>query len=1549
MSKINAVRLINLNYNNNAIRISDETFQLHGESTLLSLRNGGGKSVLVQMMMAPFVHRRYQNAKDRPFASYFTTSKPTFILVEWKLDQGAGYVLTGMMVRKSQEISEERMGEGHSQDDLDIVNFISEYKNRCQQDIYHLPVVEKTKKDITLKGFAACRQLFDTYKRERSVPFFYYDMNNAAQSKQYFSKLAEYQIYYKEWETIIKKVNLKESGLSDLFADCKDEKGLMEKWFLDAVENKLNQDRNRMREFQGIMEKYTGQYRDNRSKIERRDTIRAFSQEAERVRQDALRYLDASAQVTGQRGRIGDFIRRLREMEDQEQEKDRAAALRMESLEQELGQLEYEKLSGEFHEITDREQYAQSNLEMLRMEKEGLERRKEEISRKLHVLACTKQQAEVEECRQELAWENQQLQFCLEKKENLEPERLKLGSLLRQYFENLQTENEMERKQCLGAIEALLQERQEGLYKLEELRETQSGLTEEAGALQERIRMFDSVEDRFNQEYMDGEHAAGPGQPIGKQRSGEAASRSAKASHSKGAWSRNLLGEYEAGALEISQAEYEKELNAAEVQRRDAKKDIEQYKERIKAGRRLEEDKLAEKSRLEYAGREAKKQLADFDRELADRNIIMRYVSLGREALFDTEKILAAIERKLQDTDLARQSLEKEAAELEKEHRRLSRGQVLELSEEFRGLLEEAGIHFVYGMEWLQKNQFSPERNRRLAARQPFLPYSLILSGQELERLQNLPDRVYTSAPVPILLREELEEQGETSCRTVHSFDRLHFYLWFNDNLLEEEKLKAMLFDLENRIRKLRGTIDTRKSEYMEYIGHQEKIKGQKVSKSDYEALKEDIAGQERELAALEKEILGKREEMEALEAGQAAREQDAAGLEKTIAWQTRRLADFGRFCQSYGEYRENCRLLEKNQREKDRVLTLQKLELEKNARREQELETLKNRAGVLERAEEACGEKLATYRQYPVLEEDGSWQTAAENAGAESVTGERAEENQEKEPFDTESAKEKKAGTTAVKGFTDVQAKEAESRYQIITNGVSAEQKELEERVRKARKRLDKAAEELEDLAAKFRLASEAWLAVPYDKKEETHQEILLEDQNRKLERQNALVHEEEIKCALLRQEKDAKAKQIRERCQKEEPVPKEEIQTIRFEDAIRKLEYQREEAGKEQKGIQKRLQTLEGNLTSLAEYEEFVTEETAEWEFDLASLNGQELTRQKGILIRDYNAFLEQRGESRAALERTLNRMIRMESFGEDFYQKPLEAMLQLTEDAQQVIRQLDTTIASYDSLMEKLQVDIALVEKEKARIIELLGDYLKEVHENLSRIDRNSTITVREKPIKMLRVEPPDWIQNESMFALRLQDYVDNVTAKGIALLEENQNLQEFLGARITTKGLYDAVVGIGNVQIRLYKIEEQREYPITWADVAKNSGGEGFLSAFVILSALLYYMRRDESDIFADRNEGKVLLMDNPFAQTNAAHLLKPLMDMAKKANTQLICLSGLGGESIYSRFDNIYVLTLIAANLRNDMQYLRAEHTRGSEEETVLVSQIEVMEQQEFVF
>ena len=88
MGTINTVRIINLNYNNNSIKVNDEIFNLNGQSTLISLHNGGGKSVLVQMLTAPFVHAKYRNTKDRPFDGYFTTNRPTIVLVEFPQGQG---------------------------------------------------------------------------------------------------------------------------------------------------------------------------------------------------------------------------------------------------------------------------------------------------------------------------------------------------------------------------------------------------------------------------------------------------------------------------------------------------------------------------------------------------------------------------------------------------------------------------------------------------------------------------------------------------------------------------------------------------------------------------------------------------------------------------------------------------------------------------------------------------------------------------------------------------------------------------------------------------------------------------------------------------------------------------------------------------------------------------------------------------------------------------------------------------------------------------------------------------------------------------------------------------------------------------------------------------------------------------------------------------------------------------------------------------------------------------------------------------------------------
>lgn len=57
------------------------------------------------------------------------------------------------------------------------------------------------------------------------------------------------------------------------------------------------------------------------------------------------------------------------------------------------------------------------------------------------------------------------------------------------------------------------------------------------------------------------------------------------------------------------------------------------------------------------------------------------------------------------------------------------------------------------------------------------------------------------------------------------------------------------------------------------------------------------------------------------------------------------------------------------------------------------------------------------------------------------------------------------------------------------------------------------------------------------------------------------------------------------------------------------------------------------------------------------------------------------------------------------------------------------------------------------------------------------------------------------------------------------------------------------------------------------------------------------------------DSKVLIMDNPFGPITSEHLLKPLFEISKKYNTQMICLTDVKGHAIYDRFNLIYSLNI----------------------------------------
>ena len=1472
MSKINAVRFINLNYNYDAIRVSDETMHFNGDSTLIKLDNGGGKSVLIQMMTAPFVQKRYRNVKDRPFSSYFTSSRPTFIMVEWLLDQKAGYVMTGMMVRRNQN------PEDTNENELEIVNFISEYQEACLQDIYHLPVIEKTRDEITLKSFAVCRQLFDSYKRDRALRFYSYDMNNTAQSKQYFEKLMEFGINYREWQNIIRKVNEEESGLSKLFADCKDERGLIEKWFLDTIENKLNHDQSRIQEFRNILEKYIVSYQRNQTKIQQRDTILHFEREADRIREQSEMFLSATKKHSGKLNEIAFFIQELQALHaaaEQELVNEKAY---IEELKDKIRKTDHERLSADFYKVQDQLDSLAGRIATLNEVLLQTEANRKDWEHTLHLLLLAEKQEQVDYAREEYQASVQALDICRKKGLDLEPERNYIGYLLRLYYDEMVEAMEMEIAEIDTSIADLTETRRKADAQVDELEQSIRKAEQEKGSLTSSVASYDQEEDRFYTRW-------------------------------KVELNRNLMGEYAAGYLQILADTLDSVLTEAGKSRSSKRRQLEKTDISIRKQEQLlaRQDEARQKASVSL--REAENILQQYEKELQYRRTVLQYLELREDVLFDKERILRCADSRIRELDTLIEKSGIEAEQIKAEIQNLTTGKTVEITPELRKMLESLGIHIVYGMEWMKKNGLSEQENLALVERHPFLPYALIMSENEYQRISSAALPVYTGAPIPIVTRETLAMDDFDESAAHESVLHVHFYMMFNRNLLNEERLAELVARKQRELEYKQEEIDRKRKENKEYLERRTRISDQVVSKDGYEGIKESIT----EL----------KEQLQEIRTSYAATNADLADLRKAREDATTEIDNL------------TAKIKALNEEKTDLIPLMQAYE-----RYLTQKEAL---AKCVQRLKSLDSEKKKIQERLKRLEEQVQLLRDKRSERVSEVNIKRTEAAVYQTYQETSAPKDFASELTA-----DYAALIA--RYAAITENVSREVRELEAAQKKAASMFVKTEQELNRLVGKYQMQPEKWHGIHYSAAEADHAEATIDSLRKEYAAHTETKHSIEIEQAKLTKGLDHILDSMQRECGIQAAVPREDIHVVDYAGQKNILLNEKEQHEKESKEMEKRITIINSNLDTLSEYENVPVTSTVHFKDDFTRFSESDFRAFTGGLQREYRALDKEKAEQQNRLEKVIQQIMRMDDFKDEYFRRPLETFSSLSGDADQVLKQLDIVLRSYQDLMDKLMVDIAVVEQERKHVIAALNEYTAEIHAQMGKIDRNSSILVRGKPLKMLKISLPSWEENDNIYQRRIEDYVDGITSKGILLLEKGEAIHEFVGKRLTTKELYDSVIGIGNVHIQLYKIEAQRELSIPWNEVARNSGGEGFLSAFVILSSLLYYMRRDETDIFADRNEGKVLLMDNPFAQTNASHLLKPMMEVARKNNTQLICLTGLGGESIYNRFDNIYVLNLTAAALSN-VQYLRGKHIAGNDPEIVSFARFVVTngEQMELLF
>ncbi|MCT8975911.1 hypothetical protein N4T77_04810 [Clostridium sp. CX1] len=1449
MSKINKIRFVNLSYNYNTMKIDDETFYLDGENTMLNLRNGGGKSVLVQMVTAPFVNRRYRNTTNRAFEGYFTSPTPTYILVEWKLDDGAGYLLTGMMVRKKEAASDE-----NSKEKLDIINFIHEYKVKNHYDIDSIPIIEEKSDRRVVKSFTNCKSLFENLKKDKNLKFNYYDMNNSITTKNYFSKLEEYKINHREWETIIKQINIKESGLSELFTKAKDSSGLVKEWFLPAIENKLRTDEDRIGNYRQLLDRYIKQYKQNKANIDKKAKLELFSE----LSKDIFSCCDEFIGTTLKREEIKNYIANvmeyLRESFKDKEKEDEALEVLAKELNDKIQELQYEEESIKIYKKQDEIHNLEASIKNQEELVNESEHRKNCLVKKQNILECAKIHRSYQNTSKELQEQETKLYVLNKKNKDNAPRINNLGFTIKEIIEKELEAAKTEKLHKIKLKESLAREKDTIIDKLKVNRRELNNLNDRKGSLSSEIGFFDKLEESFNSSYDLNLF-------------------------------RNIEGYFDEDKLLVIGKQINDEEFVLNKEKKIITEKILDNEGKLKSNESKRIKNVKEISNVENKLGNKKLELEKVEEELERRKEIIKFIDFEAGKAFDNDSIINAFDRKIDLLKEDELKFKKLFDSISSELIKLKTGKVLELSKDIEEKLREKDISITYGMEWLKKNGYPLEKNEELIENNPFIPYSLIMDDKEIELLEKECLDIFTSLPISIINRKDIEKSFGSISEGIVNLDGVNFFISFNDKLLNERELLKLINSREAEIKALETKINDKRQNIGFYEEKRNLIKYSPLTLELYEGLKKEIKLLGDQLLSLRRVELDLEKNILNIKGEIKSYEQRGKLLERGIEKNSNKAKAFKELIEAYEKYKKNKNSLKR---------VMEELSVLQN-----QIDTAEGRRDDIEKEITECNSAINSY---------------------ENMEGKHSRELSNFSIY--------KSGTIVEKDKEDLI-----SEYNALTKDITSTEQELKDKIKELSDKFREVEKELNLKVNKYEIKEAEYINEIYDiqkelqLKDELHKENISYDNLK--DKYNRFINA----AAVAKSKLDDLYISLKDKFSIEEPKAKSLLIDKDFRLEIEKLKLEINEANKKRSGVNKLKLKIENNLSSLNEFNDLNILAKVEVDIDL-----KDLDTAVGKLKRDLNIIREQELQKEKKLtDLVVDLEIKDEFKYESLFKEPIQTLKDLKGRPKEFKEQLSLIVNSYESLIEKLMADIELIEKEEGKILESLLEYIKDVHENIEKIDDNSSITIGSKRLKMLNISVSDWEENKEVYKVRLKDYIEQVRNQSINALEQNEDIEDIISNNININKLYDEVVGIGTVNIKLYKIEEDKQKQISWDEVSKNSGGEGFLSAFIILSSLLSYMRKDESDVFSRKESGKVLIMDNPFAQTSSAHLLKPLIDIAKKSNTQLICLTGLGGDSIYNRFDNIYVLNLISSKLKSGVKYLRSEHIKGEEEREVIVA------------
>ena len=704
MPQINRVRIINFSYNGDKRQILDESFNFHGgENALLNLKNGGGKSVLVQVLMQPILPN--VTLQTRKMKDFFIKKKlPSYILIEWKLDEQGGYLLTGIAMTNKESSGVETE---ETENSLKYFTFTSSYRMADAMDIMNIPLIRKEGKRLIIQTYKEAQELILSESRVRGSHVGYFTQDDGS---HYRDTLLSYNISQDEWKTVIKPINSDEGGVINIFEKCKTSRQLMREWILKTVDKVVFEDKKKTRSLDDMLENLAEAMIENEQFILERDILMDFLGKIEVYGNQVSTFYSNYTKKQDVRLKLMSLSNYLNEEIFRQKLKIEDGEEKLKELKGKLKRIDIEEKSKAYYDEQEFYLIENDHLDEMKQKNILMKKNHEVKFRELQLMKAAELMEKINKIQAKLSGIEESLKR-LESNEDEKAEIDKLTYSLKRIFE----EKISEAKNGIN----LLKDEQEKLTLETKLlqdviiaKENQiKVLGKKDIELNGNIAIFKEDERRLFERL---EVA------VGRDLMGKLAKDKAEATK------KNLDLMLEKNKSELVM------LNGNLCESEEKQKGIVEERQNI----RLKEQNFNEKIKSK------KLEVERYLQEEEEIKSILRNYEIDFNKRFLPEVMSTEIKSRIEAFNRMLDQFKEEERSLSKRKQAMENG-TLHVSEEYRNFLVKNDVQFNTGENYLQKLPY--EKREELLRRQPLLPYAFLMTPEELDKVK------YRRPDTPIL------------------------------------------------------------------------------------------------------------------------------------------------------------------------------------------------------------------------------------------------------------------------------------------------------------------------------------------------------------------------------------------------------------------------------------------------------------------------------------------------------------------------------------------------------------------------------------------------------------------------------------------------------------------------------------------------------------------------------------------------------------------------------------------------------------------------------